>query len=81
VTLSPKATNVVAPIFGGIVTVTLKEQDAVTFLASVAVHATRVTPVLNTEPFAGEHTTCAGGVPPLDVTDGYTTGIGIPVLD
>jgi hypothetical protein len=36
---------------------------------------------LNIDPFAGEHDICVGGVPPLDVTDGYSTGIAKPVFD
>jgi hypothetical protein len=79
--LSPKATNVVAPIFGGTVSVTLNEQDAVTLLVSVAVHATGVVPTLNTDPVAGAHSILVGGVPPFDVAGGYWMGIGKPVMD
>jgi hypothetical protein len=79
--LSPNATNVVALIFGGTVTMTLNEQDAVTLFPSVAVHATGVAPTLNTDPVGGAHSTLVGGVPPLAVAGGYGIGMGTPVVD
>jgi hypothetical protein len=79
--LSPNATKVVAPIFGGTVTVTLNEQIAETLFVSVAVHDTCVAPTLKTAPLAGVQTICVGGVPPVDVAAGYEIGIGWLVVD
>jgi hypothetical protein len=69
--LSPNATKVVAPIFGGTVTATLNEHVVVTAFESVPVQVTLVVPTLKTVPLAGAQTMVVGGVPPVDVADGY----------
>jgi len=53
--LSPKARNRSMVILGGAFTVTVKVHEAVTLLASVAIHVTVVAPMLNVESLAGVH--------------------------
>jgi hypothetical protein len=66
--LFPNATNFVAPIFGGDVTVTVKLHDADRKSASVAVHVTVEAPRTKSAPLSGEHVVLMGGSPAT--TDG-----------
>jgi hypothetical protein len=71
VMLSPNAMNLVTEMRGagggGWVTVTVKRQESVRCLASVAVHSKLVAPIGNSEPLAGKQPLVTGGAPPTIV--------------
>jgi hypothetical protein len=65
--LSPNATYLVAPIFGGTVIVTVNVQVSVRCRESVAVQETGVGPMANVEPLSGVHAVVTGGAPAATV--------------
>jgi hypothetical protein len=76
VMLSPNATNRVAEIRGGSVTVTLKLHDASRWRASVAVHMTVVEPLMKVAPLAGVQAVVTGWAPPTTIGAAYVTASG-----
>jgi hypothetical protein len=79
--LSPNATNRVAPIRGGAVTITANEQASVRLSASVALQTTLVDPIGNVDGLVGLHLIATGAAPPITAGAGYVTLTACPSRD
>jgi hypothetical protein len=79
--LSPNATNFVARILGGAVTVIANVHESVRCRLSVAVHVTVLEPTENVDPLAGTQAVVTGDAPPAVVAGLYTTEMGVPSGD
>jgi hypothetical protein len=79
--LSPNATNRVALIRGGAVTITANEQASLRLSASTALQVTLVDPIGNVEGLAGLQVIATGAAPPITAGAGYATLTACPSRD
>jgi len=79
--LSPNATNRVALIRGGAVTITANEQASLRLSASTALQVTLVDPIGNVDGLVGLQVIATGAAPPITAGAGYVTLTACPSRD